>query len=111
MATRSPVSAIDPNGRGGDERAASPLRLSESSVARLMLAADGALKDPTAGTRQREVKTVGAGHGRFLTPPDDGDEKMSARWGCGSSVKRGDESLDVFIYARAIGWSVSTDCL
>lgn len=49
MAMRSPVSAIDPNGRGGDEggrqegrqQAASPLRLSESSVARLVLAAGG----------------------------------------------------------------------
>lgn len=44
------MSAIDPNGRGADERGleegrqqgASPLGLSESSAARLVLAADGA---------------------------------------------------------------------
>lgn len=65
MAMRSPVSAIDPNGRGGDEggdevgdeggreegrqQAASPLRLSESSVARLVLAADGAERNRRLG--------------------------------------------------------------
>lgn len=69
MATQSPVSAIDPNGRGGDERereegrqqAASPLRLSESSVCASHARRRQGVKELTAGRRQEGGEDGGSG--------------------------------------------------
>lgn len=99
MAMRSPVSAIDPNGRGGDERgreegrqqAASPLRLSESSVARLMLAADTGRKGADSWKKTEGGEDGGSGTQTLVDTPDNGDEKMSTRWECVYLVKMGDE--------------------